>query len=99
MSAHESHLARELNLLGRPKLEHANPYVSRMSGGEDIDYAALVLCKGRIVARAARTPAAGRDPLGRDQALHREFGPRDLPALQREGHVNTIDAIVDKLGG
>ena len=50
MGAHESHLAREMKLVGQPKLEAADPYVSRMNGGGDVDYAALVLCKGKIEA-------------------------------------------------
>jgi hypothetical protein len=49
MSAHESHLAREMKLVGQPKLEAADPYVSRMNGGS-WDYAALALCKGKIEA-------------------------------------------------
>jgi hypothetical protein len=48
MSAHESHLAREMKLVGQSKIEAADPYVSRLTG-EHL-YAALVLCKGPIVA-------------------------------------------------
>jgi hypothetical protein len=49
MPAHESHLAREMKLVGQPKVEDADPYVSRMNGG-DFDYAAIALCKGKIEA-------------------------------------------------
>ncbi len=48
MSAHEAHLAREMKLVGQPNLADADPYVSRMNGGGDFDYAAIVLCKGKI---------------------------------------------------
>ena len=47
MSAHETHLAREMKLVGQSKLEAADPYTSRIGGG-GFDYAALVLCKGQI---------------------------------------------------
>ena len=36
-----------MKLTGQPKVEAADPYVSRMTGG-DFDYAALALCKGKI---------------------------------------------------
>jgi hypothetical protein len=49
MSAHESHLAREMKLVGQSKIEAADPYVSRMNGG-DFDYAAIALCPGPLVA-------------------------------------------------
>ena len=48
MSAHEAHLAREMKLVGQPTLDDADPYVSRIDGGSDFDYAAIVLCKGKI---------------------------------------------------
>ena len=35
MPAHERHLAREMKLVGQPKIEEAEPYVSRLGGGGD----------------------------------------------------------------
>jgi len=48
MDAHEAHLAREMKLAGQATVVDPNPYLSRMDGANGVDYAAIVLCPGRI---------------------------------------------------
>ena len=48
MGAHETHLAREMKLAGQTTVIDPDPYVSRMNGENGVDYAAIVLCPGRV---------------------------------------------------
>ena len=48
MGAHETHLARVMKLTGQTTVVDPNPYVSRMDGANGVDYAAIVLCPGKI---------------------------------------------------
>jgi hypothetical protein len=48
MGAHETHLARVMKLTGQTTVVDPNPYVSRMGGANGVDYAAIVLCPGKI---------------------------------------------------
>ena len=52
MPAHEEHLAREMKLEGEPPGADGDPYTSR-AADSDLDYQALVLCKGQIEAGGA----------------------------------------------
>ena len=101
MSAHESHLAREMKLVGQPKLEDADPYVSRMNGG-DFDYAAIALCKGKI--EAGGTLKDYEPPMdwtlsGEAKRYIENSVIATTPACNAKANGETIDAIVDKLGG
>ncbi len=97
MSAHESHLAREMKLTGQPKLEAADPYVSRMSGG-GIDYAALVLCKGPIVAGGPDyDPPLDWTLSGEAKRYIENSVIATTSACNAKANAETIDAIVDAL--
>ena len=97
MSAHEAHLAREMKLVGQSKLEEADPYTSRMDSG-DIDYAAIVLCKGP-------TTPGGPDydpPLdwtlsGEAKRYIENSLIATTPACAAEANVATMGAVVEKL--
>jgi len=97
-SAHEAHLARGLKLVGQSEVEEANPYTSRMTGG-DFDYAALVLCKGQIESggslRAYEPPnwsLSGTAKRYFENALLAGTG-----ACNANENAATIEAIVDRL--
>jgi hypothetical protein len=99
MSAHEAHLAREMKLVGQPKLEEADPYVSRMSGG-DFDYAAIALCKGKIEAGGPDyEPPMDWTLSGEAKRYIENSVIATTPACNAKANVETIDAIVAKLGG
>jgi hypothetical protein len=99
MSAHESHLAREMKLVGQSKLEEADPYVSRMSGG-DIDYAAIVLCKGKIEPGGPDyEPPMDWTLSGEAKRYIENSVIATTPACNAKENVETIEAIVKKLGG
>ncbi len=96
MSAHESHLAREMKLVGQSKVEAADPYVSRMSG--DHPYAALVLCKGPIVAGGPDyDPPLDWTLSGEAKRYIENSVIATTPACDAKANAETIDAIVDKL--
>ncbi len=100
MSGHEAHLAREMKLVGQSKLEDADPYASRMSGGP-IDYAAIVLCAGQIDAGHGLKPyeppmdwtLSGEAKRYIENALIAGTG-----ACAAEANVATMGAVVDRLG-
>jgi hypothetical protein len=99
MSAHESHLAREMKLTGQPKVEAADPYVSRMTGG-DFDYAALALCKGKIDAGGQLKdydPPMDWTLSGEAKRYIENSVIATTPACNAKANVETIDAIVDRL--
>src|SRR3984885_7523168 len=99
MSAHESHLAREMKLTGQPKVEAADPYVSRMTGG-DFDYAALALCKGKIDAGGQLKdyePPMDWTLSGKAKRYIKNSVIATTPACNAKANVETIDAIVDRL--
>jgi hypothetical protein len=96
MSAHESHLAREMKLVGQSKVEAADPYVSRMSG--DHPYAALVLCKGPIVAGGPDyDPPLDWTLSGEAKRYIENSVIATTPACNAKANAETIDAIVDRL--
>jgi len=100
MSAHESHLAREMKLTGQPKVEAADPYVSRITGG-DFDYAALALCKGKIDAGGQLKdydPPMDWTLSGEAKRYIENSVIATTPACNAKANVETIDAIVDRLG-
>jgi hypothetical protein len=100
MSAHESHLAREMKLVGQPKVEAADPYVSRMSGG-DIDYAAIALCKGKIDAGGELKdydPPMDWTLSGEAKRYIENSVIATSPACKAKANADAIDAIVGKLG-
>jgi hypothetical protein len=99
MSAHESHLAREMKLTGQTKLEAADPYVSRMTGGP-IDYAAIALCKGKIEAGGKLKdydPPMDWTLSGEAKRYLENSVIATTPACNAKANAETIDAIVDKL--
>ncbi len=96
MSAHESHLAREMKLVGQPKLQAADPYVSRMSG--DHPYAALVLCKGPIVAGGPDyDPPLDWTLSGEAKRYIEDSVIATTPACNAAANAETIEAIVDRV--
>jgi hypothetical protein len=96
MSAHESHLAREMKLVGQSKVEAADPYVSRITG--DHPYAALVLCKGPIVAGGPDyDPPLDWTLSGEAKRYIENSVIATTPACNAKANVDTIDAIVDRL--
>jgi hypothetical protein len=100
MSAHESHLAREMKLTGQPKLEEADPYVSRMNGGGDFDYAAIALCKGKIEAGGKLKdyePPMDWALSGEAKRYIENSVIATTPACNAKPNAETIEAIVDKL--
>jgi hypothetical protein len=100
MSAHESHLAREMKLTGQPKVEAADPYVSRMSGGA-IDYAAIALCKGKIETSGELKdydPPMDWTLSGEAKRYIENSVIATSPACKAKANADTIDAIVGKLG-
>ena len=100
MSAHESHLAREMKLVGQPKIEDADPYVSRMNGG-DFDYAAIALCKGKIEAGGELKdydPPMDWTLSGEAKRYIENSVIATTPACNAKANAETIDAIVGKLG-
>jgi hypothetical protein len=99
MSAHESHLAREMKLTGQTKLEAADPYVSRMTGGP-IDYAAIALCKGKIEAGGTLKdydPPMDWSLSGEAKRYLENSVIATTAACNAKANAETIDAIVDKL--
>ncbi len=95
MSAHESHLARELKLIGQSKLEQADPYISRMSG-HNVDYAAIVLCKGKIEPGGPDyEPPMDWTLSGEAKRYIENSVIATTPACNAKANVETIDAIVD----
>ena len=100
MSGHEAHLAREMKLVGQSKLEDADPYASRMSGGP-IDYAAIVLCAGQIDGGHGLKPyeppmdwtLSGEAKRYIENALIAGTG-----ACAAEANVATMGAVVERLG-
>jgi len=99
MGAHESHLAREMKLVGQSKLEQADPYVSRMTGG-GFDYAALALCKGKIEAGGELEdyePPMDWTLSGEAKRYIENSVIATTPACNAKANVDTIDAIVEKL--
>jgi hypothetical protein len=100
MSAHESHLAREMKLTGQPKLEAADPYVSRMNGAGDFDYAAIALCKGKIEAGGTLKdydPPMDWTLSGEAKRYIENSVIATTPACNARANAETIDAIVDAL--
>ena len=100
MSAHESYPAREMKLTGQPKVEAADPYVSRMTGG-DFDYAALARCKGKIDAGGQLKdydPPIDWTLSGEAKRYIENSVIATTPACNAKANVETIDAIVDRLG-
>jgi hypothetical protein len=96
MSAHESHLAREMKLVGQSKVEAADPYVSRMSG--EHPYAALVLCKGPIVAGGPDyDPPLDWTLSGEAKRYIENSVIATTPACNAKANAETIDAVVGKL--
>ena len=96
MSAHESHLAREMKLVGQSKVEGADPYVSRMTG--DHPYAALVLCKGPIVAGGPDyDPPLDWTLSGEAKRYIENSVIATTAACGAKANAETIDAIVDRL--
>ena len=99
MSAHESHLAREMKLIGQPKVEAADPYVSRMTGG-DFDYAALALCKGRIDTGGQLKdydPPMDWTLSGEAKRYIENSVIATTPACNAAENAKTIEAVVEKL--
>jgi hypothetical protein len=96
MSAHEAHLAREMKLVGQSKVEAADPYVSRMTG--DHPYAALVLCKGPIVAGGPDyDPPLDWTLSGEAKRYIENSVIATTPACNAKANADTIDAIVDRV--
>jgi hypothetical protein len=96
MSAHESHLAREMKLVGQSKVDAADPYVSRMSA--DHPYAALVLCKGPIVAGGPNyDPPLDWTLSGEAKRYIENSVIATTPACNAKANAETIDAVVDRL--
>jgi hypothetical protein len=97
MPAHGNHLAREMKLFDQTKLDDPDPYVSRIGGGEDVDYAAIVLCAGHIDGRAYVPPMdwilSGKAKRYIENALIPGTG-----ACAAEANVNTIRQVVERLG-
>jgi hypothetical protein len=99
MSAHESHLAREMKLTGQTKLEAADPYVSRMTGGP-IDYAAIALCKGQIEAGGTLKdydPPMDWTLSGEAKRYLENSVIATTPACNASENAKAISAIVNKL--
>ena len=97
MSAHETHLAREMKLVGQPKIEEGDPYVSRMTGGP-IDYGALVLCKGPIVAGGPDyDPPLDWTLSGEAKRYIENSVIATTPACNAKANAETIDAIVETI--
>ncbi len=99
MSAHESHLAREMKLVGQSKIEAANPYVSRMTG--DHPYAAIALCKGKI--EASGEPKDYDPPMdwtlsGEAKRYIENSVIATTPACNAKANAETSEAIVGRLG-
>ena len=102
MTAHEQHLAREMKLIGQPKVEEAEPYISRMSGGGDFVYAAIVLCKGKTEARGQLKdydPPMDWTLSGEAKRYIENSVIATTPACDAKDNSDTIDAIVEALGG
>jgi hypothetical protein len=100
MSAHEQHLAREMKLVGQPKLEQAEPYTSRMTGG-DFDYAAIALCKGQIESGGGLKdyePPMDWTLSGEAKRYIENAVIAGSHACAADANVATISEIVDKLG-
>jgi hypothetical protein len=100
MPAHESHLAREMKLVGQPKLEDADPYVSRMNGG-DFDYAAIALCKGKIEAGGELKdyePPMDWTLSGEAKRYIENSVIATTPACNAAANAEAINAIVGELG-
>ena len=96
MSAHESHLAREMKLVGQSKIEAADPYVSRLTG-EHL-YAALVLCKGPIVASGQDyDPPMDWTLSGEAKRYIENSVIATKPACNAKANAEAIDAVVDRL--
>ena len=99
MGAHESHLAREMKLVGQSKLGKADPYVSRMTGG-DSNYAALALCKGKVEMGGRiqdYEPPMDWTLSGEAKRYIENSVIATTPACNAKANVETIDAIVDAL--
>ena len=99
MSAHEAHLAREMKLVGQPKLERADPYVSRMDGGA-FDYAAIALCKGKIEAGGGLKdyePPMDWTLSGEAKRYIENSVIATTPACNAKANAETIEALVQKL--
>ena len=99
MSAHETHLAREMKLVGQSKLEQADPYTSRMTGGPT-DYAAIVLCPGKIDKGGELEdyePPMDWTLSGEAKRYIENSLIPTSPACNAKANVDTIDAIVARL--
>jgi hypothetical protein len=96
MSAHESLLAREMKLVGQSKIEAADPYVSRLTG-EHL-YAALVLCKGPIVAGGQDyDPPMDWTLSGEAKRYIENSVIATEPACNAAENAKAISAVVDRL--
>jgi hypothetical protein len=96
MSAHESHLAREMKLVGQSKIEAADPYVSRLTG-EHL-YAALVLCKGPMVAGGPDyDPPLDWTLSGEAKRYIENSVIATKPACNAKANAEAIDAVVGRL--
>ena len=97
MSAHELHLAREMKLVGQSKIEPADPYVSRLTG-EHL-YAALVLCKGPIVAGGPDyDPPMDWTLSGEAKRYIENSVIATQPVCNAKANAEAIGAVVDRLG-
>ena len=100
MSAHEAHLAREMKLTGQSTLGGGDPYTSRMSGGA-IDYAALVLCQGKIETGGGLqdyAPPMDWTLSGEAKRYIENSVIATTPACNAKANADAIAAIVQKLG-
>jgi hypothetical protein len=100
MSAHEGHLAREMKLVGQSKVEEADPYVSRMNGG-DVVYGAIVLCAGQIETGGRLKdyePPMDWTLSGEAKRYIENSVIATTPACNAKANVETIGEIVGKLG-
>ncbi len=101
MAAHENHLAREMKLEGQPIGTDGDPYESRKTDS-DLDYEALVLCKGQIEVDGALRdyePPMDWTLSGEAKRYIEDSLIPTKPACKAKDNAETIDAIVEKLRG
>ena len=102
MDGHETHLAREMKLTGQATVIDPNPYVSRFDGANGVDYAAIVLCPGKIDAGGRLidyVPPMDWTLSGEAKRYIENALVPGTGACAADANAKAIDEVIDRLGG
>jgi hypothetical protein len=102
MGAHETHLARVMKLTGQTTVVDPSPYVSRMDGANGVDYAAIVLCPGKIESGGRMIdydPPMDWTLSGEAKRYIENSLIPGTGACDAEANAKAIDDVVSRLGG